>query len=446
MFDGADLSIRPVLRFGGTHPQYRWLDFGHVEIVPQPQGGSGTMLFAKLLKRIIRKGALRLTDADGHVHRFGGVEPGPVSAIRLHDRRLHSRLALNPRLYIGEAYMDGTLTIEEGTLRDFFDLVGVNAEAFEGSPWQAFFDRMVQLGRPLQQFNPLPRSRRNVAHHYDLSDRLYELFLDKDQQYSCAYFRSDNESLEVAQENKKRHIAAKLLLEPGQRVLDIGCGWGGMALHLAKEADCDVTGITLSERQHAVATRRAEEAGLSHRVRFHLRDYREETERYDRIVSVGMFEHVGALHHRQFFAKVKELLADDGVALLHSIGRMEPPGSTNAWIRKYIFPGGYSPALSETLAAVERTGLWVTDMEILRLHYAKTLAEWKRRFDQNREEILRLYDERFVRMWEFYLLACESSFLYWRQMVFQLQLSKKLNAVPLTRDYMVDRERERMAA
>jgi len=404
------------------------------------------MLFAKLLKRIIRKGMLHLTDADGNVHTIGGTAPGPMCGIRLHDRRLHTRLAVNPRLYIGEAYMDGTLTIEDGTLRDFFDLVGTNAEAFEGSPWQAFFDRMVHLGRPLQQFNPLYRARRNVAHHYDLSDRLYELFLDKDQQYSCAYFRNDNESLEEAQENKKRHIASKLLLQPGQRVLDIGCGWGGMALHLARVADCEVTGITLSERQHAVATRRAEEAGLSHRVRFHLRDYREETERYDRIVSVGMFEHVGALHHRRYFAAIKDMLTDDGVALLHSIGRMEPPGSTNAWLRKYIFPGGYSPALSETMAAVERTGLWVTDMEILRVHYAKTLAEWKRRFDANREEILRLYDERFVRMWEFYLLACESSFLYWRQMVFQIQLAKRPDAVPLTRDYMVDWEREQMAA
>ncbi|MFN4087664.1 MAG: class I SAM-dependent methyltransferase [Alphaproteobacteria bacterium] len=404
------------------------------------------MLFAQLLKRIIAKGTLRVIDAGGRTHSVGGVRPGPVSAIRLHDRRLHTKLALNPRLYIGEAYMDGTLTIEEGTLRDFFDLVGVNAELFEGSPWQAFMDRVVQFGRPLQQFNPLHRARRNVAHHYDLSDRLYELFLDRDRQYSCAYFRNDNESLEVAQENKKIHIASKLMLQPGQRVLDIGCGWGGMALHLAQVADCEVTGITLSERQHAVATRRAEETGLSDRVRFHLRDYREETARYDRIVSVGMFEHVGFLHHRRFFNKVKDLLTDDGVALLHSIGRMEPPGTTNAWIRKYIFPGGYTPALSETLAAVERTGLWVTDIEILRLHYARTLAEWKRRFDENRDEVLRLYDERFVRMWEFYLLACESSFLYWRQIVFQMQLSKRLETLPITRDYMVEWERGRMAA
>lgn len=404
------------------------------------------MLFAQLLKRIIRKGVLRMYDAHGTLHVAGGIEPGPESCIRLHDRRLHTRLALNPRLHIGEAYMDGTLTIEDGTLRDFFDVLGVNAEVFEGSPWQSLFDRVVRFGRPLQQFNPLRRSRRNVAHHYDLSDRLYELFLDRDRQYSCAYFRNDNESLEVAQENKKRHIAAKLLIEPGQKVLDIGCGWGGMALHLAREADCEVTGITLSERQHAVATRRAEEAGLSHRVRFFLRDYREETERYDRIVSVGMFEHVGAVHYRRFFSKVKDLLTDDGIALVHSICRMEPPGSTNPWIRKYIFPGGYTPALSETMAAVERTGLWVTDMEILRLHYARTLAEWMRRFDANRDEIRRLYDDRFIRMWEFYLLACESSFRYWRQMVFQIQLSKTLEAAPLTRDYMVDRERERMAA
>jgi cyclopropane-fatty-acyl-phospholipid synthase len=299
--------------------------------------------------------------------------------------------------------------------------------------------------RRIHQHNPANRSKSNVAHHYDLSDALYALFLDRDRQYSCAYFRSDNDSLELAQENKKRHIASKLLLEPGCRVLDVGCGWGGLALYLARLTDCEVTGITLSEQQLAVATRRAEEMGLSHRVKFYLRDYRAEADRYDRIVSVGMFEHVGAPHYPQFFGKISELLTDQGVALIHSIGRMEPPGTTNSWIRKYIFPGGYSPALSEALTAVEQIGLWVTDIEILRLHYAKTLREWRRRFEANREAIRDLYDDRFCRMWEYYLVACEQSFRYWRQMVFQMQLAREQDAVPLVRDYMFEWERDAVA-
>ena len=404
------------------------------------------MLFSMLLSRVVHHGSLTVVSANGRRRDFGDGTGRPVT-VRLHDKTVAHELALNPYMNLGEAYMDGRMTVDPpATIYDLLDVLTGNLGTKFAGPAFEIYGALRRAKRRIDQHNPIGKAQKNVAHHYDLDGGIYDLFLDRDKQYSCAYFQRPDMTLEEAQLAKKRHIAAKLRIEPGMRVLDIGCGWGGMALHLAKEADCDVTGITLSERQHAVATRRAEEAGLSHRVRFHLRDYREETDRYDRIVSVGMFEHVGALHHRQFFAKVKELLTDDGVALLHSIGRMEPPGSTNAWIRKYIFPGGYSPALSETLAAVERTGLWVTDMEILRLHYAKTLAEWKRRFDRNREEIQRLYDERFVRMWEFYLLACESSFLYWRQMVFQLQLSKKLNAVPLTRDYMVDRERERMAA
>jgi cyclopropane-fatty-acyl-phospholipid synthase len=293
----------------------------------------------------------------------------------------------------------------------------------------------------LQQHNPVKRARRNAAHHYDLSGRLYDLFLDKDRQYSCAYFLSANDTIETAQENKKRHIAAKLLLKPGQKVLDIGSGWGGLGLYLADIADVDVTGVTLSEEQYKLSVRRAADAGLSNRVRFHLRDYRNQPGTFDRIVSVGMFEHVGAKHYDEFFSKVRTLLEDDGIMLLHAIGRMEPPGHTNAWLRKYIFPGGYAPALSEVVAAVERAGLWITDIEILRLHYAETLAEWTRRFRANRDAIKKLYDERFCRMWEFYLTGCEISFRYFDQMVFQMQIAKRPDAAPLTRDYITDWER-----
>ncbi|MEK9831993.1 MAG: cyclopropane-fatty-acyl-phospholipid synthase family protein, partial [Rhodospirillaceae bacterium] len=268
------------------------------------------------------------------------------------------------------------------------------------------------------------------------------LFLDRDRQYSCAYFDGTHDDLDRAQEDKKRHIAGKLLLnEPGKKVLDIGSGWGGMALYLAKTTGADVTGVTLSKEQHKVSEKRAADAGLSDRVRFKLQDYRDEPETFDRIVSVGMFEHVGAGHYLEYFRKAKDLLTDDGVFLLHSIGRMEPPGTTNAWLRKYIFPGGYTPALSETLSAIEKAGLWVTDIEILRLHYAETLHHWYERFMAQREKALELYDERFCRMWEFYLIGCEISFRRMGQMVFQIQIAKRQDAVPLTRDYMTDWDR-----
>jgi cyclopropane-fatty-acyl-phospholipid synthase len=300
--------------------------------------------------------------------------------------------------------------------------------------------------RRLHQYNPVPRARRNVAHHYDLSDQLYELFLDRDRQYSCAYFNRPGEDLDAAQEDKKRHIAAKLLLRPGHKVLDIGSGWGGLALYLAAECGVDVTGLTLSREQHNVATRRAAAAGLGERVRFHLRDYREETGLYNRIVSVGMFEHVGVNQYSTYFQRLSDLLAPDGVALLHSIGRMDGPGTTNAWMRKYIFPGGYAPALSEVVPEAERTRLWITDIEILRLHYAETLRAWRGRFEQNRDRICELYDERFCRMWEMYLVGAELAFRRDGHMVFQMQLAKAVDTVPLTRDYLVEWERTHSAA
>jgi cyclopropane-fatty-acyl-phospholipid synthase len=398
------------------------------------------MLLAHLLGHLITIGTLRVIDADGRIHVFSGA-PGPEVTIRLRDPALNRKLFFNPRLYAGEAYMDGTLTVEGGTIYDFLDLVSWNMERAPRHPFRPFYAGFGKFLRGLQQYNPIHRSRANVAHHYDLSERLYELFLDKDRQYSCAYFASPSDDLETAQLNKKRHLAAKLLLKPGQRVLDIGSGWGGLALYLARECGVEVTGLTLSTEQHKLATQRAAAAGLSDRVRFHLKDYREETGTYDRIVSVGMFEHVGIVQFRTFFDKVKGLLAEEGVAILHAIGRGDGPGVTNPWIRKYIFPGGYSPALSEVLPAVEKSGLWVTDIEILRLHYAETLRAWQRRFQANREEIRKLYDERFCRMWEFYLAGAEVTFRRHEYMVWQMQLSRTIEAVPLTRDYIVDWER-----
>ncbi len=399
------------------------------------------MLLSSLLDRVIQIGRLTLIDTAGRRHEFG---PGgsPQVTIRLHDRTLPRRLFLNPALSVGEAYTEGTLTIEEGTLDEFLHLCTYCPEALDRHPVQILRRWIGWPLRYLHQFNPIRRARANAAHHYDLSGELYDLFLDRDRQYSCAYFQDGRESLYEAQAKKRRHIAAKLLLRPGLRVLDVGSGWGGLALYLAQECGAEVTGITLSEEQLKVARERAAATGLAERVHFALRDYRGEDGLYDRIVSVGMFEHVGIGHYCTFFAKLRQLLQPDGVALLNAIGRMEPPGAANPWLRKYIFPGGYSPALSEVLVAIERSGLWVTDVEILRLHYADTLREWSRRFRANRDKVKFLYDERFCRMWEFYLAVCEAAFRNDAQVVFQIQLARRRDAVPLIRDYMVDRERQ----
>ena len=399
------------------------------------------MFFARILEKAIKIGRLTLIDANSRTHVLRGGRPGPACTVRLHDRALHWKLIVNPKLAVGEAFMDGTLTCEDCSLYEPLDLLAQNLVHLETHPSQAWRERLGRLARLIHTYNPIGRAQRNVAHHYDLSGTLYDLFLDKDRQYSCAYFGTDNDNLETAQANKKLHLAAKLLLRPGQKVLDIGSGWGGLALYLAKLAGVDVTGVTLSTEQHKMSEERAAAAGLSERVHFHLRDYRRQPGPFDRIVSVGMFEHVGAAHYREFFRKVKELLAEDGVMLLHAIGRMEPPGSTNPWLRKYIFPGGYTPALSEVLSAVEDVGLWVTDVEILRLHYASTLREWRRRFQENRAKIEQLYDARFGRMWEFYLAGCEVAFRHLGQMVFQMQIARRQDAVPLTRDYITDFER-----
>ena len=404
----------------------------------------GMLLLRSLFRRIIRKGTLTVIAPDGRADHIGSGMPSV--AIRIVDPAVILRLATNPDLALGEAYMDGGLVIEDGDIYDFLDLCFANLGWSSGHGLRRVRATVKRLVRRIAQHNPIPVARSNVAHHYDLSDTLYELFLDADRQYSCAYFVSPDDTLERAQEQKKRHLAAKLLLRTGQRILDIGSGWGGLAFYLASVADVDVTGVTLSTEQHAYAQRRTDAIGLGDQVRFLLKDYRQQEGRYDRIVSVGMFEHVGIGHYREYFEKVSGLLEDDGIALIHTIGRVDGPGAANAWINKYIFPGGYVPALSEILPAIERAGLYVTDIEVLRLHYAETLKAWRQRFSANRERIAEIYDERFCRMWQFYLAGCEAAFRHGGLVNYQIQLSKRVGTVPLTRNYIVEWEQSHLNA
>lgn len=397
-----------------------------------------TPLLTGLMRRMIREGHLKVVSAGGRVADIGDAGVPPVT-IRLHDRRVAWDLVRNPQLKLGEAYMDGRLTVEQGDIADLLDLLTRNLGTGFGGGYLGWLARARFVIRRLMQFNGRHRSRRNVAHHYDLSGDLYRLFLDADRQYSCAFFERPDDTLETAQQNKKRRIAAKLALKPGMRVLDIGSGWGGLGLYLAGAHGAQVQGITLSREQLEVARARAAGAGLASRVQFSLEDYRETAGRFDRIVSVGMFEHVGVGNYDAYFRKIAALLADDGVALVHSIGRSDGPGVTNPWIARYIFPGGYSPALSEVLPSVERAGLIVTDIEILRQHYAQTLKEWRRRFLENRDAARALHDERFCRMWEFYLAGAEMAFRWQGHVVFQLQVARRVDALPLTRDYMTPR-------
>jgi cyclopropane-fatty-acyl-phospholipid synthase len=395
------------------------------------------MLLASLLKRLISVGSLTVVDGDGESHRFQGTD-GPAVTMRLHDRRLHHWLFFDPSLAGGEAYVDGRLSVVDAEIYDLLDLIGRNLETRGHSGIAGWVGWLHWLFRRVRQFNPVDRARANAAHHYDLTGDLYDLFLDSDKQYSCGYFAQPGISLERAQIEKKRLIAAKLLLKPGMTVLDIGSGWGGLALYLAREFDVAVTGLTLSAEQRKASETRARAAGLADRVRFHLRDYREQTGSFDRVVSVGMFEHVGIDHFKRYFSQIHDLLAPDGVALLHTIGRIDGPGITDPWIGRYIFPGGYIPALSEIMPAIEKSRLWTTDIEVLRLHYAETLRHWRRRFQRNRDKAKALYDERFCRLWEYYLAVSEVSFRHLFTTVFQIQLAKRQDAVPPTRDYIHD--------
>jgi len=396
-------------------------------------------LLQRILEFLVRAGSLRVTTASGRTFVLGDGTGKPV-AVRFTSRRAELSVVLDPELRLGEAYIDGTLVVEQGSISDLLSVAmsQQNSARFPVLVQPMWLVRYAR--RRLQQFNPRARSRANVAHHYDLDGRLYSLFLDADRQYSCGYFEEPDQSLDDAQLAKKRHLAAKLLVRPGSRVLDIGSGWGGLGIYLAEVCGGQVLGVTLSQEQLALSRQRAEEKGLGEAVEFRLEDYRDVTSKFDRIVSVGMFEHVGLDFYETYFRKCAELLDDDGVMLMHSIGRSEGPGITNPFIAKYIFPGGYIPALSEVLPAVERAGLLVTDIEILRLHYAETLAAWRERFLVHREQVERLYDARFCRMWEFYLASSEMAFRHQNMMVMQLQLTKRQGVVPMTRDYIVREE------
>jgi cyclopropane-fatty-acyl-phospholipid synthase len=400
-------------------------------------------LLVAFLRRYIRRGSLKVTTAAGDTYTFGDGS-GRLVAVRFTTAAAQRAVLLDPELKLGEAYMDGSFVVERGSIADVLAIL-FRQEWIPGSRW-AWPPRLARhLFRRLQQFNPRARARRNVAHHYDLDGRLYSLFLDGDQQYSCAYFESPDVSLDDAQLAKKRHLAAKLLLEPGVNVLDIGCGWGGLALYLAEICGAHVTGITLSEEQYRRAQERALERGHAQETTFRLIDYRDVDARFDRIVSVGMFEHVGVGFYNTFFDKCADLLDTNGVMLLHFIGRKSSPGITNPWIAKYIFPGGYIPAISEVLPAIERARLIVTDVEVLQVHYAETLKAWRERFLAHRKEVVRLYDQRFVRMWEFYLASSEMAFRDGDMVVFQVQMTKRKGLTPPTRDYIV-REEARLRA
>jgi cyclopropane-fatty-acyl-phospholipid synthase len=388
-----------------------------------------------MIGAVVRQGTLVVQLPDGETHTFGNGTGTPV-VLHIRDEALLRRLVTNTELALGEGYTDGHITFGNDDLHGFFRLAITNQTA-QGMPaWVAPLETLRHyLGR-LRTFNPMGRARRNVAHHYDLSGALYDLFLDADKQYSCAYFARPDMTLDEAQEAKKHHIAGKLLIEPGMRILDIGCGWGGMGLTLARDYGARVVGVTLSQEQHKVATDRARAAGLADRVDFRLTDYRNVTETFDRIVSVGMFEHVGVPHFREYFRTVHDRLAPDGIALIHTIGRTVPPSYTSPWIEKYIFPGGYVPSMSEMMGAIEKENLYTTDVEYLRLHYAETLRHWYDRFTDRIGDAARLYDERFCRMWRYYLVACEQTFRHGHQCVFQVQMAHRQDAVPLTRDYL----------
>lgn len=390
-------------------------------------------LIESMLSRLVGKSRLDVVFADGSQRSVGaGRSPGPT--MRILDRPTELKLALNPELALGEAVMDGRVVVERGSLYDLLDILIAGASRQELTAWTRPLTQFRTAIRRITQNNNLAWARRNVAHHYDLRTEFFRLFLDEDLQYSCAYFPSPDISLVDAQAAKKHHIIAKLAIEPGQRVLDIGSGWGGLGLSIARETGASVKGITLSREQLSVAQERAAAEGLP--VDFQFQDYRMLAEPFDRIVSVGMFEHVGVGYYRAYFRKITELLTDNGAALIHTIGRTTPPGATNPFIAKYIFPGGYIPAMSEITAAIEREGLIITDVEVLRLHYAETLKAWRERFLARRKEAVDMYDERFARMWEFYLAASEASFRHDGLVVFQLQLAKRLDTLPMTRSYM----------
>ena len=394
------------------------------------------MKLIEFLNNLFKDDGFLLIDANMNKHMIGHPKKEKPITLKILDKSLHTKLLFLPDLYFGEAYTNGSIVIQNGTLTEFLDLALKNIGREETNSYNAVINKLRGTYRFFTNFNLKKKSKSNVAHHYDISEKLYDLFLDANRQYSCAYFKNDNDSLEQAQSNKIDHIIKKLNLKPNQRVLDIGSGWGSLAIEIAKKSQCEVLGITLSENQYKHSVEKAKANGLENQVQFRLADYRDLNEKFDRIVSVGMFEHVGRKFYRTYFNSVSNLLNEDGVALIHTIGSVNPPRDPHPWITKYIFPGGYTPSLSEVVKPIENSGLLISDLEVWRMHYSHTLRNWKERFLRKREHVLEMFDEKFLRMWEFYLAGCEMAFKWGDQVVFQFQLIKKHSAVPNTRDYI----------
>ena len=394
------------------------------------------MYLSNFLNRLIKDDGFELIDANSKSYLIGKPKKENPIRFKILDKTLHWKLLINPDLYLGEGYTDGSIVIENGTLTEFLDIAIKNIGRDSANSITNALDKFRRIYRYITNFNLIGKSKQNVAHHYDLSNKFYDLFLDEKRQYSCAYFKNEDDTLEVAQNNKIDHIIKKLNLKPNHKVLDVGCGWGTLALDIAKKTQCEVVGITLSKNQLEYAQQKAREMNLENQVEFRLEDYRQLSEKFDRVVSVGMFEHVGRKFYSKYFNKVFDFLNEDGVALIHTIGSINPPRGPQPWITKYIFPGGYTPSLSEVSLPIEKSGLIISDLEVLRAHYAHTLRNWKDRFMSKKEQVLEMFDEKFFRMWEFYLVGCEMSFKWSDQVVFQFQLTRKLKATPITRDYI----------
>ena len=394
------------------------------------------MYLSRFLEKLFKKDGFVLVDANSTRYIIGKPERENPIIIKLLDKKLHYKLLLFSDLYFGEAYTDGSIVIENGTLTDFLDLVMKNIRRRETNIFNEIINNIRGTYRFLTNFNLISKSKNNVAHHYDISEKLYDLFLDSKKQYSCGYFKNDNDSLETAQNNKIEHIIKKLNLKSNQKILDIGSGWGTLAIEIAQKTQCEVLGITLSKNQLEYSNNRAKELNLENQVQFKLLDYRELDEKFDRIVSVGMFEHVGRKFYKKYFNKISKLLNKDGIALIHTIGSVNPPRDPHPWITKYIFPGGYTPSLSEVVTPIEKSGLIISDLEVLRMHYSHTLRHWKERLLSKKEEALEIFDEKFFRMWEFYLTSCEMTFKWKDLVVFQFQLTKDFKSTPNTRDYI----------
>ncbi len=394
------------------------------------------MHLSNFLNRLIKDDGFELIDANSKSYLIGKPKKENPIRFKILDKTLHWKLLINPDLYLGEGYTDGSIVIENGTLTEFLDIAIKNIGRDSANSITNALDKFRRIYRYITNFNLIGKSKQNVAHHYDLSNKFYDLFLDEKRQYSCAYFKNEDDTLEVAQNNKIDHIIKKLNLKPNHKVLDVGCGWGTLALDIAKKTQCEVVGITLSKNQLEYAQQKAREMNLENQVEFRLEDYRQLSEKFDRVVSVGMFEHVGRKFYSKYFNKVFDFLNEDGVALIHTIGSINPPRGPQPWITKYIFPGGYTPSLSEVSLPIEKSGLIISDLEVLRAHYAHTIRNWKDRFMSKKEQVLEMFDEKFFRMWEFYLVGCEMSFKWSDQVVFQFQLTRKLKATPITRDYI----------